>query len=333
MITVTVERWPLRDAFTIARGSKREAVVVVVEVTHGGVTGRGEALPYARYGEDPEGVCAALSGLLAELAALLNRPALAREKLRTLLPAGAARNALDLALWDLEAKTSGEPVWRLAGLPEPAPIVTAHTIPIRSVEETRALAKGHADRALLKLKLGGDDVEGDLARVRAVRDEAPNARLIVDANEGWDITTLQALAPELAELGVELVEQPLPAAEDAALEGFRSPVLLCADESFHGEPDALDALARRYGAVNVKLDKQGGLTTALEAVERADALGLKVMVGTMVASSLGVAPAVLLAARAAWADVDGAFFLARDHEPALRYEGSRVFPPAPELWG
>lgn len=325
MISVAIERWPLRDAFTIARGSKHEAVVVVVEIARGGLVGRGESLPYARYGESPESVKAAIEAVGEE--------ELTRARLRSILPAGAARNALDLALWEVEAKESGEPVWRLAGMDAPSPIVTAHTIPIRDLDQTRILARREADRALLKLKLGGADAAHDLERVRAVREEAPNARLIVDANEGWDLDTLRALAPRLAELGVELIEQPLPAGADAELEGWESPVAICADESFHGEPDALDALASRYRAVNVKLDKQGGLTTALLAIERARSLGLEVMIGTMVATSLGVAPAVLLASGARWADVDGALFLERDREHALRYEGSIVHPPDRALWG
>ncbi len=318
-----VERWPLREAFTIARGSKDEAVVVVVELEdESGHTGRGEALPYARYGEDPESVLAQIASVAAG--------DLDRARLCAALPAGAARNALDLALWDLEAKRSGVPAWRAAGLGPPAPRVTAHTLAVHDLERTRELARAASGHALLKIKLGGED---DLARVRIVREQAPAARLVVDANEGLDLEELSALAPALAELGVELIEQPLPAASDAALRGLGCSVPLCADESFHGEPSVLDGLVDRYQAVNVKLDKQGGLTTALAAVERARALGLEVMVGTMVATSLGVAPAVLLASRARWADLDGAAFLATDREHALRYEGSWVHPPEPALWG
>lgn len=322
MITLraTCERWPLREAFTIARGSKREAIVVVVHAARGDRVGRGEAVPYARYGEDPAGVVRAIE----KMSGLRSRAELAS------MPPGAARNAIDLALWDLEAEERGVRVWELAGLEAPRACVTAHTIPIRELDETRALARREAQRALLKIKAGGDD---DLARIEAVREEAPSARLIVDANEGWRFETLTHLAPRLAELGVELIEQPLPAGEDAALEGYASPVPLCADESFHGEPSSLDALAGRYGAVNVKLDKQGGLTTAILAIERARALGLDVMIGTMVATSLAVAPAVLLAPRARWADLDAAVFVEPDREPALRYEGSLVHPPEPALWG
>lgn len=326
-VTFAIERWPLREAFTIARGSKREAVVLVVHAFDGAHVGRGESVPYARYGEDPSSVLAQLEHAIAQSSAPT------RDALPSLLPAGAARNALDLALWDLAAKRAGERVWQTAGLPAPAPVQTAYTIPIRDLETTRVVAAREASRALLKLKLGGDDAAHDLARVRAVRDAAPNPRLIVDANEGWDLDTLRAIAPELAALGVELVEQPLPAAIDGALDGWESPVALCADESFHGDAHALEAVARRYRAVNVKLDKQGGLTTALAVLDRAAELGLDVMIGTMVASSLAVAPAVLLASRARWADLDGAIFLERDREHALRYEGSSVHPPEPALWG
>ncbi len=316
MLRARIESFPLRDAFTISRGSKREAVVLVVELEEDGVVGRGEAVPYARYGETPESALAvARSASPEDLSAL---------------PPGAARNAIDLARWDLRAKRTGTPAWQLAGLDPPRAIETAHTIMIDDLEETRALARASRDRALLKIKVGGPH---DLERARAVRDEAPDARLIVDANEGWTLETLEALAPAPVELGVEVIEQPLPSASDAALEGFACPIPLCADESFHGEPSELDRLARRYRVVNVKLDKQGGLTTAIAAIDRARALGLDVMIGTMVSSSLGVAPAVLLASRARWADVDGAAFLAADREHALRYEGSIVHPPERALWG
>lgn len=318
-----VERWPLREAFTIARGAKREAVVVSVRVSDGTHVGRGEAVPYARYGEDPDGVLAQVRALAGD--------ELDRATLRERLPPGAARNALDLALWDLEAEQAGTSVAALAGL-SPRPVVTAVTLPIRDLAETRALARRHAGQALLKVKVGAD--MDDLARLEVVREEAPSARLIVDANEGWSETTLERAAERLAALGVELLEQPLPAGRDAALAGWSGPVLLCADESFHGEPAELDALVARYRAVNVKLDKQGGLTAALDAVARAEALGLEVMVGTMVASSLAVAPAVLLATRARWADVDAAMFLAHDRDPPIRYDGAtRAHPPSPALWG
>ena len=318
-LTAAIERWPLGEAFTIARGAKTEAVVVVVHASRGAHVGRGEAVPYARYGEDPASVVRAIEGV-GDVESRASLP----------LPPGAARNAIDLALWDLEAKERGVPVWKLAGLDRPEPCVTAHTIPLRTLAETRALARREAHRALLKIKAGGED---DLARIEAVREEAPDARLIVDANEGWDMATLEHIAPRLVSVGVELIEQPLPAAEDGALTGWESPVPLCADESFHGGPEGLETIARRYQAVNVKLDKQGGLTTAIAAISRARELGLDVMIGTMVATSLAVAPAVLLASQARWADLDAAIFLAPDRAPGLVYEGSRVHPGSALLWG
>jgi L-alanine-DL-glutamate epimerase-like enolase superfamily enzyme len=333
---VAVERWPLAAPFTIARGEKREAAVVVVTLGEGGARGRGEAVPYARYGESVDGVVAAVRAAAPAVTRRLAEaggapiPARIAHAVAELSP-GAARNAIELALWDREAKRAGRPVGALAGLPPPRPVASAYTLPIRDPETTRRLAARERDRPLLKLKVGaaGDDLE----RVRAARAGAPDARLIVDANEGWDRPTLERLAPALAALGVELIEQPLPAQDDGALATFDSPVPICADESFHGEPAALDALAGRYGAVNVKLDKQGGLGPALAAVRRARALGLSVMLGTMVATSLAVAPAVLLAPAADWADLDAPLFLARDRAPGLRFEGSTVHPPERALWG
>ena len=320
-LSVAVERWPLSERFTIARGAKDEAVVVVVTLDDGAHRGRGESVPYPRYGEDPDAVA-------AQLRALSKVPT--REALPAALSAGAARNALDLAWIDLEAKRSGRRAWSVLGLGAPAPIETALTLSIRDPATTRAMAERLRDRPLLKLKVGG---EHDLDRVRAARAGAPRARLIVDANEGWSRGTLDRLAPELHALGVELIEQPLPAAADDALEGYRGPVPLCADESFHGDAMDLAAIARRYEVVNVKLDKQGGLTSALAAASRARAAGLRVMVGSMVATSLAIAPAVLLAQGAAYADLDGATFLRRDRDFALRIDGARLHPPAPELWG
>ncbi|HJL17957.1 MAG TPA: N-acetyl-D-Glu racemase DgcA [Sandaracinaceae bacterium LLY-WYZ-13_1] len=325
-LDVEVERWPLAAPFTIARGSKSEAVVVVVTLEDDdGVRGRGEAVPYPRYGETPDGVRDAIRGLADAV-----HDGLDRRTLTDWLPAGAARNALDLALLDLEAKRTGRPAWRLAGLETPTPLTSAYTLPIRDPETSRAVAARERHRPLLKLKV---EASGTLERVRAVREAAPDSRLIVDANEGWDLAALRRAAPQLARLGVELIEQPLPAGDDASLAGWESPVPICADESFRGEPALLDGLAARYDAVNVKLDKQGGLTTAREAVTRARALGLDVMVGTMVATSLAVAPAVLLAGEARWADLDGALFLARDRTPGLRFDGAVVHPPTAALWG
>lgn len=319
---VAIERWPLREAFTISRGDKREAVVVVVTCEEGPHRGRGECVPYARYGETPEGVVDAVR------AALDAGHAQDRETLRASMAAGAARNALDLALFDLECKRSGRRAYERLGV-EARAVTTVFTLPIRSPEETERRAREESSRPILKLKMGA---EGDLARVEAARRGAPDAELIVDANEGWALTQLEALSPQLSALGVVLIEQPLPAADDAALEGWDGPVPLCADESFLGDVDPT-TLAGRYGAINVKLDKQGGLTACLDALARARSAGLEVMVGSMVATSLAVAPALLLAQDARWLDVDGPLFMARDREPGLRFEGSRVSPAPAALWG
>jgi len=318
-VQAAIERWPLREAFTISRGAKREAVVVVATLEDdAGHVGRGECVPYARYGETPEAVAAAIDAWAP------TDP----ETLRASMPAGAARNALDLALLDLEAARSSVPVHARLGLAL-GEATTMFTLPIRSPEETERRAREEASRPVLKLKLGAD---GDLARVEAARRGAPASELVVDANEGWDRAQLEAIAPALAGLGVTLVEQPLPADQDAALAGWDGPVPLCADESFHGDVDPA-ALADRYQAVNVKLDKQGGLTASLDAVRRARAAGLEVMIGSMVATSLAVAPALLLAPLARWLDIDGPLFMARDRDPGLRFEGSRVSPAPPGLWG
>lgn len=321
MITLSakVERFALREPFTIARGAKTEAVVVTVEARDGELVGRGEGLPYKRYGEDPDAVAAAVNGYGGEPT---------REAVRAAMAPGAARNGIDLALWDLEAKRTGQPVWQLAGLEAPRALEVGYTIPIRTPAETREIAARERGRPWLKLKLGGHD---DLARVEAARDGAPDERFVVDANEGWDRGRLETLTPTLYALGVELIEQPVPADDDDTLAGWSGELPLCADESFRGED--LDAVAAAYGAVNVKLDKAGGLTAALELVEAARARNLKVMVGTMVATSLAVAPAILLAQKADWADLDAPLYLAEDRDPALRYEGPRVHPADPTLWG
>jgi L-alanine-DL-glutamate epimerase-like enolase superfamily enzyme len=324
-ISAAVEIWPIAGAFTIARGRKTEARVVTVRVNAAGHQGRGEAVPYARYGESVEGVLAQIAGV-AERRAALDRAAL-----QGMLPPGAARNALDCALWDLAAKQAGEPVWRLAGLPAPRPCLTAYTITLDS-PETMAEAAAHvAHRPLLKIKLGGG--EEDPARIRAVRAAAPRAHLTVDANEGWSLDQLSAFAPILRECGVELIEQPIPAAHDAALSDFTSPVPLCADESCH-DTASLPALRGRYSCVNIKLDKTGGLTEALRLCAAARAQGFHIMLGCMVATSLAMAPAMLLAAAADFVDLDGPLMLARDRDGGLRYDPDGiVHPPAPDLWG
>lgn len=323
-IIPTVERWPLREPFRIARGSRTAAEVVVVTVESDGATGRGECTPYRRYGETAEGVVKVIEGVARE------RPdGLEREELPALLPASAARNALDCALWDLEARKSGRPVWSLAGLSEPGPVITAFTLGLNAPAEVEAAARRAADRPLLKLKLGADQ---DLERVRAARNAAPGTKLIVDANEGWTLEILESLAGPLAELGVDLIEQPLPADQDQALSGIDLPIPLCADESCH-DRTTLPGLEERYDAVNVKLDKAGGLSEALATTRGARASGLDLMVGCMVGTSLAMAPAVLLAQDARWVDLDGPLLLGRDRSPALRYEEGRVHPPEPALWG
>ncbi len=324
-LTVAIERFPIAGAFTISRGSRTEAVVVTATVTDGRAVGRGECVPYARYGETVEGVVAVLEGLAGAVA----DPGFDRARLATLLPAGAARNALDCALWDYEAKRSGIPARIAAGLDEPIPLVTAYTLSLGTPETMLAAARAAASRPLLKVKLGGG---GDPERIAAVREGAPEARLIVDANEAWRPDTLADALAACVEAGVELIEQPLPADDDAALIGLQSPIPLCADESLH-TCEELEALTDRYAAVNVKLDKTGGLTEALKLVRAARRLRLRVMVGCMVGSSLAMAPAVLLARDADFVDLDGPLLLARDRVPGLRYEGSQVYPPLPALWG
>ena len=323
-LEVRDERWPLASAFVIARGSKTEAHVVLATIQDGLHRGRGEAVPYARYGETVDGVLAVIEGARAAIEAGADRAAL-----QGLLPPGAARNALDCALWDLEAKITGVSVWRLAGLEAPQPIGTAFTLSLGPAEAMADAARAAADRPLLKLKIGGAD---DLSRVEAVRAAAPNPRLIVDANEGLDFDALRRLAPDFARLGVALIEQPLKAGGDVALEGYRSPVLLCADESIHTRTELADC-ARRYGAVNIKLDKTGGLTEALALKRDADALGLRIMAGCMVATSLAMAPALLVAQGAAVADLDGPLLLAKDRAGGLRIDGSLIHPAEPALWG
>lgn len=324
-LTVSRETFPIRGTFRISRGAKTAAEVVVAAVQDGDAVGRGECVPYARYGETVDGVVAALTAMTDSVASGLDRLAL-----QTAMPAGAARNALDCALWDLEAKRSGRPVWQLAGLmAPPVPVVTAYTLSVDTPEAMAAAARAVADRPLLKLKLTG---EGDLERVRAVRAHAPAARLIVDANEAWTLDHLRRFAPALAALQVELIEQPLPADNDDALLGLDGPVPLGADESCHGL-ESLERLKGRYGMVNIKLDKTGGLTEALRIKAAAEAAGFGVMVGCMVATSLAMAPGVLLAQGAGLADLDGPLLLDRDRVPGLRYEGAWVHPPEPSLWG
>jgi L-Ala-D/L-Glu epimerase len=323
-LAVSIEHWPIAGAFTIARGAKTEAAVVVAALSDGPAQGRGECVPYARYGETVEGVAATIESLRPRIAAGLDRAALQHA-----LPAGAARNALDCAFWDLEAKAAGRRVSALAGLPDPEPRVTAYTISLGSPEAMAEAAAKAADRALLKVKLGSND---DPVRIAAVRRAAPGAELIVDANEGWTPDNLAANLAACAQAGVTLVEQPLPATQDDALAAIARPIPVCADESVHDRA-SLAALRGKYDAVNIKLDKAGGLTEALLMAAEAERLGFALMVGCMVATSLAMAPALLVAQRARVVDLDGALLLARDRPAGLRYHQSLVHPATPALWG
>ncbi|MBX6368810.1 MAG: dipeptide epimerase [Rhodospirillales bacterium] len=324
-LTIRRESWPLAKPFTISRGTKTHAEVVVAEITDGANHARGEGVPYVRYGETVDGVVAQAESVADAIAAGIEP-----RDLQALLPPGAARNAVDCALWDLRAKSELTPIWRLIGFDAPHPVVTAYTLSLDSPAAMAETAAENAFRPLLKLKLGGGSE--DLERVRAVRAGAPKSRLIVDANEAWSPEDFAALAPALAELGVALLEQPLPAGKDEALAHLPRPVPVCADESCHVVAD-LDRLAGRYDAVNVKLDKAGGLTEAAALVKEAKGRGLRVMIGCMVGTSLAMAPALVLASEADFVDLDGPLLLARDRQPGLRYEGSTVFPPKPNLWG
>jgi L-Ala-D/L-Glu epimerase len=323
-LSVRIERWPLERAFTISRGAKTEAVVVVAELDDGD-RGRGEAVPYARYGETPEGVVAAIEALRPALWEGLDRAAL-----QAMLPPGAARNALDCALWDLEAKRTGRRAYQLAALPPPKPLVTAYTISLADPEAMARAATAASARPLLKVKLGG--AGNDVERIAAVRRAAPKAELIVDANEGWSEDNLESNLAACAGAGVTLVEQPLPQGRDGRLAQIARRIAVCADESIHDRA-SLDALAGKYDAINIKLDKAGGLTEALALAAEAERRGFAVMVGCMVATSLALAPATLVAQRARIVDLDGPLLLAKDRPHGLRFEGSVAHPPEPVLWG
>jgi len=323
-LTVRTESWPIAGSFSISRGAKTEAQVVVAELSDGRHKGHGECVPYARYNETVKGVVEALGKIGQKLAFGLDRKVLQSE-----MPAGAARNALDCAFWDLEAKRAGKPAYELAGLPVPHALTTAYTISLGTPETMAEAARAAASRKLLKIKLGG---AGDPARIAAVRNAAQQSELIVDANEGWTADNLADNLAACAEAGVTLVEQPLPGDDDAALASIRRPIAVCADESVHDRA-SLAALVGRYDAVNIKLDKTGGLTEALAMAAEAERLGFGIIVGCMVATSLAMAPAMLVAQRARVVDLDGALLLAKDRPDGLRYEGSLVHPPTPKLWG
>jgi L-alanine-DL-glutamate epimerase-like enolase superfamily enzyme len=323
-LIVRPESWPLARAFAISRGSRTSSEVVVAEIHEDGLIGRGECMPYPRYNETVEQVAADIATQRDAIGAGMDRAAL-----QDAMPPGAARNALDCALWDLDAKKAGEPVWRLAGLPKPAPLVTAYTLSLDAPEAMGAAARENAERPLLKMKLMG---EGDLERVAAVRENAPGARIIVDANEGWESAMVERFSTALMDYGVEMIEQPLPASDDSILATCAHPIAICADESCHVSGDIAE-LAARYDMINIKLDKTGGLTGALTLRDAANAAGLGVMIGCMIGTSLAMAPAVLVAQGARVVDLDGPLLLAKDREMGLSYDGSVVSPSEPALWG
>ncbi len=323
-LDVTIERWPIAGTFVISRGARTEATVVVATVSDGVHVGRGECVPYARYGETVDGVVETIRSQSFAIAGGIDRTGM-----QAALPPGAARNALDCALWDFEAKASGVGVAASLGLAAPRPLTTAYTLSLGTPESMEAAARAAADRPLLKVKLGG---EGDDLRIAAVRRGAPKSRLIVDANEAWSAAAFTELMLACHEAGVELIEQPLPVGADDLLRQTERLVPVCADESLHSAEDCA-LLADRYDAVNIKLDKTGGLSEGFGVLAAARAHGLKVMVGCMVGTSLAMAPAVLLAQQADFVDLDGPLLLARDREPGLDYRGSLVSPPTPALWG
>jgi len=319
-ISVKHERFRLNEVFTIARGSREFADVVTVKITSDACEGYGECVPYSRYGESIESVIHQVRGLDYEFG---------RDELQDLLPAGAARNAVDCALWDLEAKKAGKRFWDLAGLPEPVPQLTAFTISLASPDQMRASAQKHSAKPLLKIKLGTPD---DMPRLEAVREGAPDADIIVDANEGWSADAYQELAPHLIRLGVTMVEQPLPAGDDDLLREIERPLPVCADESCH-DTSSLPYLAGKYDMINIKLDKTGGLTEALKLKKEGLKQGYKIMVGCMVGSSLAMAPATLLAQGAEIVDLDGPLLLAEDRDNPLQFDNQNVYPPTRDLWG
>jgi L-alanine-DL-glutamate epimerase-like enolase superfamily enzyme len=324
VLSARIEHWPLAQAFTISRGSKTEAVVVVAEVSDGVHTGRGECVPYPRYGETPE---ATLAQIVAMAGAL--RHGMDRQGLQDAMAAGAARNAIDCALWDFHARAAGKRAWELMDVPALRPLKTAYTISLGTPEVMAADAAKAAQRPLLKVKLGGD---GDEARIAAVRRAAPNSELVVDANESWSAHNLERNLAACAANGATLVEQPLPAGKDDLLGTIQRPLVVCADESVHDRA-SLGELRGKYDAVNIKLDKTGGLTEALAMSAAARALGLSTMVGCMVSTSLSMAPALVVAQQADVVDLDGPLLLARDRDGGLRYDGSIVHPPERQLWG
>lgn len=323
LVTAKKETWPLKETFRISRGSRTETQVVVATIDDGQYIGRGEGAPIRRYNQTPESV-------LAQIESIAHEKNLDREKLQELLPPGAARNALDCALWDLEAKRSGKRVWELANIPSVSEVQTSFTISLNAPDKMGKAAAANSGAPILKLKLGGDTA--DIERVEAVRQSAPNARLLIDANESWTPEHFRGLAPRLKRLGVELIEQPFVANADEVLETLDHPIPVCADESCHTVAD-LPRLKNRYEMINVKLDKTGGLSEALRLCARAREAGFKLLIGCMVGTSLGMAPARLLASNADYTDLDGPLLLARDREAGLRYENGKIGMPPKDLWG
>ena len=317
------EVWPLKNVFRISRGERTETRVVVVTVSDGQHTGRGEANPIKRYRQS-------IASVLEDIELIKNEKSLDRHRLQGLLPGGAARNALDCALWDLEAKKSDKRAWQLANISMIPEVTTSFTISVDTPEKIATAAKANANAPILKLKLAGDDV--DLARVEAVRQAATVARVLIDANESWSPAHYQQIVPALKNLKVELIEQPFPADADEVLEALDHPIPVCADESCHTSAD-LPRLRNRYEMINVKLDKTGGLTEALGLCHRARETGFKLLIGCMVCTSLGIAPARLLASAADYVDLDGPLLLTRDRENGLGYENGQIGIPSRELWG
>jgi len=319
-IDVSQDSFPLKSAFRISRGSKTTADVVTVKLTRNGVQGWGECVPYQRYGETVESVTEQLQSV---------PPHITRADLIETLPAGAARNALDCAIWDVKAKETNRRVWQLANLPKPKPVQTAFTLSLGTVENMTRAATQNAHRPILKLKVGTPD---DLDRLVAVRNAAPDAKLVIDANEGWTIDDYQLLIDHLVYMNIALIEQPFPAGQDACLSNLDRPIPICADESVHTSED-LPALVGKYDCLNIKLDKSGGLTTAIDLKAKAQAMGFDIMVGCMVGTSLAMAPALLLASDATLVDLDGPLLLAKDRDTPISYDARGMHPVPAELWG
>ena len=323
-VIARTESWPLVRPFAISRGVKTQADVVVVDISEGDCTGRGECVPYPRYNETVGGVVSEIETIMPQIKRGIDRAALA-----AIMPAGAARNAIDNALWDLEAKSTQQRAWDIAGIHAPKPSITAETIGLGTIDKMVSAARRLTKAPLIKVKL---DAELITERMQAVHDNAPNARLIVDPNEGWTVDILKDVAPALVKMGVEMIEQPVPAGDDEGLRDYALPVTICADEACHTKDD-LASLVGKYQMINIKLDKTGGLTEAMELAKAAQALDLGIMIGCMVGTSLAMAPAMLLACVAEFVDLDGPLLLKKDREPGLKFEGGLVYPPEAQLWG